>query len=1520
MLSRIKKTIEGKVAAHASSTPRESVLKTLASSGALRLDPSTGAVLALARDAGTLISASTDGGLRAWDTSSGELLSQTKALDERTRELTSMVVARASSGSAACCASSDGGVLMRDLRSGRVVKTLRGCSSAILSLCAMPLSGEVVAGDVRGGIYVWDVDGGEYPTWRFGVAAREFVGDGADAKAPGKGRVGRSGVIAPDGVRALCGWVHRSTQSEFVASGAEDGALTIWKTRVGRPLGTFGVLEGGHRGAILSVCDNDGVIVTAGADGRVLAWYLNEHGELLGPPEELNIGGKHIGAVLNVLSISPGVVCSAGSDQRALIFDVRSRSLMFECPSTKAGVVHSLVIDADAGVLYTGTASSQILRWQIPAGEVMSPRGKDDGLLLARNFSAEDLMESKEEKFDGFEKPTEEPEAHDLEEHEPQEEVESAATLVEAQFKKEASLLRLSLKDARDECLRLKQADQKRTNYVRDLENELETVKRELVISRADSSPAQSSDEELTELRSKCEKMEAIARKQKAKLDELRGELGELKNMHSATLQEKDAKCAELSAELDRARESLEEAENQKTVKADMTLADMMAAAEKALESPLPSQETSQETMRELHAAREELQIAQQHASVAEKTIFQLRAECEKLNSQLASSTHDMYGLSSKIEDLTNAANLITQERDDLWRRLDASSRGRDHELETLKSELAFAVEKVDKVQALKNENDAELENLRVEIQQGRRKLETAVKKGKGFQEESAQLRRQLQDKAAELPAVVDASQQIDSETELKARMEEFLALKRELEVLRSQMEDEQARSETRHEESIALRRQLDEADESTHKMHATLKARQEEIDTLTVRLSSTTESSSAELRSLAVAVSAKDAEIQQLYARLTELERMRTELLPVIDATTAQVAALEKALHAKDAENMQLSERVAQSKQKFDNAVSRGKGFQEQAAQLKLDLSANEAKLSQLSSLNEQLEARLKDAQRASTNSDEESKKLSVNVERLEARARALELELAEQAALRVRLASESEAAISHLEARLKDVQNANEAHILELTSSNKQLEARLMDVQSASTIRIEDSKILTANLRSAESRIRELEMDLAESSAQASDELSALALKLDAANTELDRRRADAVVHEEEIQRLTSQLSSFNDAQREMASLRESLHEYEHDMAALLGTVDTAKMKFTHALKKGRMFQEEAKSLREQLVSKESELTQSLSIKASSDERIVELVKSLESAEAKLRDGAAKVQTKTEEVLQLTAQLQRSEARCAELEAHVERTDRRARDETTRTVDTRGQHWLEQQARTAADERTRYLTEENERLRDEVAAATAAAAEAWQVVAAHGVDRPGDSRPVSEMGSPIRDSYGARARSLYQQPTFRGAMSMIHERVDPVVPKSEYDKLKDLCVRLKRDLASSKQAAKEAVQQVINRLEIEVMAKVHAEAAAKFAQAECERAWSHAKDAIAKIGTVHKNMSTATASMTKPLSFAVAEALKPQPPPGTRAASAQELKLNQPEALFVMRQEHLPSIIFAFLSLLVGMLLAKT
>ena len=1270
MLSLIKKKVSDNLAPSTiASSLRSTRGARLQSSGSLSLEKSAGAVRALVLfEYGPgdvrLIGGCADGGLRAWSTNTGALTSQARAYESGVSAL-----ALSRDGRNLHSASASGQVTTRDGASGTILAEYEGPDGTpVRCLCALD-GGQVVGGDDAGRVFVW-ADCEPYPAWRF---SSQDAGETSSTATSGK-----KNSAPPERVNAVAAWTERSTGQEFVVSGNERGILKLWQLHVGRAVAQFGVEAGGHRGAILAICVNEGVIVTAGADARVLAWYINADGELLGPPEELNVGGHHAGAVRSVVNISPGVICTGGADQRALIWDVKSRAVMFECPSTKMGAVESLLFDS-SGVLYTGCAQSAIARWELPEGGDLSPRAHDERPLLTRNLSSDDFEPWRSEGPESRAAPeAPAPPAH-------------VYKAVSEDTHKELSEARKRLHAAQTECEELRESLDAHGVRISSLEKDLKTTRNSLTAAKEENRKLKTAEAprekspvdaaEVESLRKKCEKMETIARKQKTKLDELKTELKASAAAREEALNEANDALEKKNEELDELRRAMGDAQNElDALRAgvggeSLNVEDMMAAAEKALLSPqLAGGEPSQEVMRELHSLREELHTTKQDTSAAEQNASKLREELDTLSATVRALEEEKSEAARKHIELAELLEINEQARQTLQSTVDEVSKARD-----------------------------------------------------------------------------------EVSTRLRERTDEIVQLESKL-----------------NDANVATQKSSD-ADEK-------LKAQEAELARLREKLQSTESAMSA--------LSADNETLQQKASATDELDALKED----IAKKASSIGTLEG--------------QVKQMKQKFDNAVKKGKGFQEQTATLT---------------------SRLQDA----------------------------------------------------------------EEKITEMAFEKQELTERLVEMES-----------LRQELTSKDAHFQALESSRSSEVSTLHQEIEQLRGSATSMSEEMERLRATVRSRDDERDGLIGQIKSSEQAQEELKRLRESIEIYEAEMSTLKQTVETAKTKFSNAVSKGKGYQEEAVRLRKELLDKDEEIERARENSSEFDARTKELETSLEAASKKVDVGIREVEAKSEEVAHLTEQLRIANERNAQLEKEI--SERLTEDEVSQ--DARGQRWLEQQARAAAEAQVKDLADENERLRREVAAASVAAQEAWQVAASHGV-RPGDSRPVSEIGSPVRD-FPPRARSLFQQPTHRGAMSMVHEQYEPGVPKEEYDRIKEQCTKLREKLDHSKQAAKDAVQQVINRLEIEVMAKVHAESKAKAAEAECERAWAHAKDALATAREAQKQP-------TRPLSTSPID-VKPQPPPGTRAAHALERKST--DGALVLRQEHLAAILVAFVAFILGSVYSKS
>jgi len=1360
MISLIKRTV-----AHSSSGPNaRGDVRKLHSSGALTLEKTTGGVvdLCLLRSGGngsggtttTIVSASTDGAMRVWNASTGGLMSQSPSDGEGTTRL-----AFANAGAALATSGTEGNVYVRDGASGAVTRRYTAGMDCVSALCVLGDAGdgEIVAGDDRGRMFAWTRED-EYPHWQFGDEAGEAgrVASGQPPVSP-SGR-GKTKKRALEAVNAVCGWRHASSGEEFVASGSEDGTLRIWRARVSKPIAEFGAADGGHRGAIHAMVDSDGAIVTTGADGRVLAWYVNESGDLLGPPEELNVGGRHAGAVLSVIRVSKGIVCTGGVDQKAMIWDVKHRSLLFECAGSRVGSVQSLLYDDEAGVLYTGCASAQILRWELPKEELAIPslRDWDDEPLLTRRPSTEDFdnWDVDLPAMSGETAPSPAPKSGS-----------SSSSLTAAAHMDE---MRRRISELEGECESLRAKEKAHAKETLALQKAVDLKTKELERAMQDTkkmAAARETNQQQDAWREKSEKMETIARKQKAKLDEIKSALKAAEEKHRVVETEKDATIEELSKEMAALKERVENS-TARAESAELSVEEMMQAAEKALLSPEPStaDNPSQDIMRELHSVREELQLAKQDANLSEISLAKLREECAELRSRAESLEGDLQRATDENDALTVRSSEQSEQHEAL--KLEADSLRSENvaqreRIEQMTSQVECAANNAEENEAQTSKREEEIRSLHAKVDGYKKKLDNAVKKGKGFEQEVKSLRSELAEKQAEMDKLRESRESLKSELSSASEA----AVK-------------------------SLNNQLEQANG-----HAT------ELE-----------------RELSSAKSSASSFKQQAEATQAALNEAQDELRIAREAQSDADAAKEES--AKSASLIsELREQVTKEKRKFDNAVKKGKSYQEQAMQLTERLGEAESELTDALGAKIELEQRL----------DATLKEIA-----------------------RVREEHDTHA------------QNAELLH----SNANEELRKKLEDAQN---------------------------------------QLAKTKATLESSVSEVAALRADVSNRNDERQRLIEQIHSSEQAQTELQKLRENIATYETEMQTLKTGIETAKNKFTNAVKKGKGFQEEANRLRREVEEKSSEINHLLSGKTSSATQTAELVAALETSQNKLSELSLSAEAQQKELDTLRRELATSRDESSKLRSELEQ--REANSQMPQA--SRGEQWLEQQARATAEAQARDLSEENERLRQEVAAAAAAAQEAWQVAASHGI-RPGDSRPASEIGSPIREGYQQRARSLYQHPSHRGAMSMIYDRAELSVSKEEHDRVKELCSKMKRELAKTKAAAKEAMQQVINRLEIEVVEKVHAQASAKAAEAESARAWAHAKDALATTREVQKAMAT-----TKLLS---SDAIKPQPPVGTLARDAMDRKSLASDGAIVMRQEHLLAIFMAFVAFIIGSLLNKS
>ena len=538
------------------------------------------------------------------------------------------------------------------------------------------------------------------------------------------------------------------------------------------------------------------------------------------------------------------------------------------------------------------------------------------------------------------------------------------------------------------------------------------------------------------------------------------------------------------------------------------------------------------------------------------------------------------------------------------------------------------------------------------------------------------------------------------------------------------------------------LQSTVDEVSKARDEVSTRLRERTDEIVQLESKLNdanvATQKSSDADEK-----LKAQEAELARLREKLQSTESAMSalsadnETLQQKASATDELGALKEDIAKKASSIGTLEGQVKQMKQKFDNAVKKGKGFQEQTVTLNEQVQSQEAELARL---REKLQS-----------TESAMSALSADNETLQQKASATD----ELGALKEDIAKKA-SSIGTLEGQVKQMKQKFDNAVKKGKGFQEQtatLTSRLQDAEEKITAMAFEKQELTERLVEMESLRQELTSKDAHFHAlesSRSSELSTLHQQIEqlrgsatSMSEEMERLRATVRSRDDERDGLIGQIKSSEQAQEELKRLRESIEIYEAEMSTLKQTVETAKTKFSNAVSKGKGYQEEAVRLRKELLDKDEEIERARENSSEFDARTKELETSLEAASKKVDVGIREVEAKSEEVAHLTEQLRIANERNAQLEKEI--SERLTEDEVSQ--DARGQRWLEQQARAAAEAQVKDLADENERLRREVAAASAAAQEAWQVAASHGV-RPGDSRPVSEIGSPVRD-FPPRARS---------------------------------------------------------------------------------------------------------------------------------------------------------------------------
>jgi tricorn protease-like protein len=267
-------------------------------------------------DGQRVASASLDGTVRVWDTSSGRQLLKLEGQ-------TGLPLAVTPDGQRIVTGSEDGTVRVWDAVRGCELRQLKGHSSSVLSVAVTPDGQRIVTGSEDSTVRVWDA-----------ISGRELLCVKELSSV-------YSVAVSWDGTR--------------IVTGGWGGTARIWDAVSGRKL----LALNGHNARVCSIAVTRDMqrIVTGSADGTARIWDAVSGHELL------KLEG-HTGAVWSVAITPDGQrIVTGGDDGTARLWDAVSG---WELLTLKGhtGTVYSVAVTADGQQLVTGGNDGTLKIWE----------------------------------------------------------------------------------------------------------------------------------------------------------------------------------------------------------------------------------------------------------------------------------------------------------------------------------------------------------------------------------------------------------------------------------------------------------------------------------------------------------------------------------------------------------------------------------------------------------------------------------------------------------------------------------------------------------------------------------------------------------------------------------------------------------------------------------------------------------------------------------------------------------------------------------------------------------------------------------------------------------------------------------------------------------------------------------------------------------------------------------------------------------------------------------------------------
>jgi WD40 repeat protein len=285
---------------------------------------SFGSSVAFSSDGKTIASGSDDNTIKIWDSSTGKLI---RTLTGHSSSVLS--VAFSSDGKTVASGSWDNTIKIWDSSTGKLIRTLTGHSQGVLSV-AFSSDGKIASGSEDNTIKIWDSSTGKViPTLK-----------------------GHSESVSS---------VAFSSDGKTVASGSYDSTIKIWDSSTGKLIRTLT----GHSQGVLSVAfSSDGKTVASGSWDNTIKIWDSSTGKLI-----RTLTGYSQG-VLSVAFSSDGKIASGSEDNTIKIWDSSTGKVI---PTLKghSSIVSSVAFSSDGKTVASGSADNTIKIWDSSTGKLI---------------------------------------------------------------------------------------------------------------------------------------------------------------------------------------------------------------------------------------------------------------------------------------------------------------------------------------------------------------------------------------------------------------------------------------------------------------------------------------------------------------------------------------------------------------------------------------------------------------------------------------------------------------------------------------------------------------------------------------------------------------------------------------------------------------------------------------------------------------------------------------------------------------------------------------------------------------------------------------------------------------------------------------------------------------------------------------------------------------------------------------------------------------------------------------------